>query len=74
MGIERVYAVANKVAPDHVAALKEELLPMPLIAAIGYAPSAVQADFQGKTPYELCPEIVAEVQKALDYIEAVLEK
>lgn len=74
LGIERVYAVANKVAPDHVTALKEELLPMPLIAAVGYAPSAVQADFQGKTPYELCPEIVAEVQKALDYIEDALEK
>lgn len=38
-------------------------------AAIGYAPSAVQADFHGKTPYELCPEIVTEVQKALAYIE-----
>lgn len=74
LGIERVYAVANKVSPDHVAAMKEELLPMPLMATIGYAPSAVQADFQGKTAYELCPEIVGEVQKVLDYIEATLEK
>lgn len=74
LGIERVYAVANKVAPDHVATLQEALLPIPLIAAIGYAPSAVQADFQGKTPYELCPEIVTEVQKALAYIEGELKK
>lgn len=74
LGVERVYAVANKVAPDYIAALKEELLPIPLIAAIGYIPSAVQADFQGKTPYELCPEIVAEVQKTLEYIENVLTK
>lgn len=74
LGINRVYAVANKVAPDHVAALQEALRPIPLIAAIGYAPSAVQADFQGKTPYELCPEIVAEVQTALGYIEAALEQ
>lgn len=74
LGIERVYAVANKVAPDHVVTLQEELLPIPLIAAIRYVPSAVQADFQGKTPYELCPEIVTEVQNALDYIEGELKK
>lgn len=74
LGIERVYAVANKVAPDHLATLQEALLPIPLIAAIGYAPSAVQADFQGKTPYELCPEIVTEVEKALAYIEGELKK
>lgn len=74
LGIGRVYAIANKVAPEHVAAVQEALLPLPLIAAIGYAPSAVQADFQGKTPYELCPEIVTEVQKALDYIGEELKK
>lgn len=69
LGVTRIYAVANKVSKDHVATLESALAPIPLLAAIDYVPAAVQADFQGKTPYELCPDMVAQVQKALDYIE-----
>jgi len=56
LGVERVFAVANKVRPGDEAAVEEGIPSLPLLGMLPYDPSATQVDLAGASVRQLSPD------------------
>lgn len=72
LGVERVFAVANKVRPGQEESVRQALDFLPLLGILPYDPEAVTADLTGKTLFEASPSMVARVQDIKDKLEQYL--
>jgi len=71
LGIERVYAVGNKVASESDEVFITEQLPD--FEVLGFLPSdrqAIEADRRGLAVFSLAPELVARAQAIVDHLTA----
>jgi CO dehydrogenase maturation factor len=67
LGIQRVYAVANKIASEADSAFVAEQLPG--VEILGYLPNdpkAIEADRRGVAVFALAPHLVAEARAIVD--------
>lgn len=68
LGVQRIYAVANKVRPTDAAPLKEALGELPLIGMLPYDPAAVSLDLAGHSVHAASGLLAgaSEVKRFLD--------
>ena len=70
LGIQRVRVVANKVRDEQDEAFVRSAIPAEdLLGCIHYNPDIIDADRQGKSPYDFSPEAIEEIRK----IKAILD-
>ena len=74
LGVERVFAVANKVRPDQEENIQENLNFLPLLGSLPYDPEAVTADLNGKTIFEVSSTMLVRVREIKANLERYLEK
>lgn len=55
IGVERVFAVGNKIRPGDEAAVKEGIPSLPLLGMLPYDPAATQVDLAGASVRQLSP-------------------
>ncbi len=72
LGVEKVYAVANKVGVGQEENIREALGSLPLLGVLPYALEAVNADLVGKTLFEVSPMMVERVKELKTKIEDYL--
>jgi len=70
LGVERVYAVANKVRPGDEAVL-ESALELPLLGMLPYDPTAIQVDLAGESVRSLSPAFLDAVRQVKDRLAAL---
>jgi len=70
LGVERIYAVANKVRPGDEAAL-EAALEIPILGMLPYDPTAVQVDLAGESVRSLSPAFLDAVRQVKDRLAAL---
>jgi len=62
LGVEKTYAVANKVRPEEEEQVRAGVpAGVPLLAVLPYDPSAVRCDLEGRPPHEACPRLSSAV-------------
>lgn len=70
LGIKKLFVVANKVrGAEDIAFINTGLPDMPLLGSIAFSHCIMEADIQGKSPYDRCPETVKEVENIRDGLE-----
>jgi CO dehydrogenase maturation factor len=70
LGIERVYAVGNKVLSESDEAFIREQLPgFQILGFLPGDPNAIEADRRGVAVYDLAPELVSRVRSIADQLE-----
>lgn len=63
IGIHQVNVVGNKIRSDDDIAFIESRIPRDVILGyMSYSPDVIEADRQGISPYDVCPEIVKEIE------------
>lgn len=72
LGVERIFAVANKVRPGDEAAVAAGLGSIPLLGILPYDPSAVSVDLAGGSVAELGPALQAAAEGIMERLEALL--
>lgn len=72
LGVDKVFAVANKVRSGQEQSIKEALNFVPLLGMLPYDPAAVHADLAGKTLFETNPSMVARVREIKVNLEGTL--
>ena len=71
LGVKRVRVVANKVRDDRDEAFIRENIPAEdLLGCIHYNPEIMDADRNGKSPYDFSPTAIEEIRK----IKAILDR
>jgi CO dehydrogenase maturation factor len=71
LGVKRVRVVANKIRDDQDEAFIRSAIPAEdLLGCIHYNTDVIDADRQGKSPYDFSPEAIAEIRK----IKAILDQ
>ena len=71
LGISRVAVAANKIrTPEDEAYIRENVPPEDLLGFIHWSPGVAEADRLGVSPYDTCPESVAEIAEIKRRIEA----
>ncbi len=71
LGIQQVRVVANKVYCDEDEAfVRAAIPPEDFLGCVHYNPQIMDADRQGKSPYDFSPTAIAEIQK----IKAILDR
>jgi CO dehydrogenase maturation factor len=71
IGLESLYAVANRVRDEREAEIIEKGLDgIPLLGSIPYDPDLALADLEGKTPYEASEQIVEAVRSVKARLES----
>ncbi len=71
LGVKRVRVVANKVRDESDEAFVRSIIPQEdLLGMIHYNPEVIDADRQGKSPYDFSPLAIEEIRK----IKAVLDR
>ena len=71
LGIKRVRVVANKVRDESDEAFVKENIPAEdLLGCIHYNSEIIDADRQGKSPYDFSPQAIAEIRR----IKEILDK
>ncbi|MEJ5328737.1 MAG: carbon monoxide dehydrogenase accessory protein CooC [Desulfobaccales bacterium] len=64
LGLTKVAVVGNKIrGPEDEEFLRQNLPDLPILGFLPYDPKVIEADLQGKPPYELSPELMAAAQK-----------
>ena len=72
--VPRVYVVLNKVqGPEEAETMRNRLDGLPLIGSISYSPEIRRADIEGKSPYDIDPAFVEEIQEIKDRLFQELE-
>lgn len=74
LGVERVYAAANKVREGQEEILRQQLDFLPVLGVLPYDPEAVSADLEGRTPYEASPRLVAAAEGIKEELERLLAR
>jgi len=70
LGIKRVRVVANKVRDEADEAFVKANIPAEdLLGCIHYNPDIIDADRQGKSPYDFSPEAIAEIRKIKEILD-----
>lgn len=72
LGVEKVFAVANKVRPEQADAVRENLNFLPLLGMMPYHPEAVSADLTGQALFDTSPAMVAQVEGIKRNLEDLL--
>lgn len=71
LGVKQVRVVANKVRDESDEAFVRSAIPAEdLLGCIHYNPDIINADRQGKSPYDFSPEAIEEIRK----IKAILDR
>ena len=71
LGVKTVRVVANKVRSEDDEAYIHSVIPAEdLLGCIHYNPDVIEADRQGRSPYDFSPEAIEEIRK----IKAILDK
>ena len=71
LGVKQVRVVANKVRDESDEAFVRQTIPAEdLLGCIHYNPDIINADRQGKSPYDFSPEAIEEIRK----IKAILDR
>ena len=71
LGVKTVRVVANKVRSEDDEAYIRSVIPAEdLLGCIHYNPDVIEADRQGRSPYDFSPEAIEEIRK----IKAILDK
>ena len=71
LGVKRVRVVANKVRNESDEAfVRGAIPPEDLLGCIHYNPDIIDADRQGKSPYDFSPEAIEEIRN----IKAILDR
>ncbi len=71
LGVKQVRVVANKVRDESDEAFVRETIPAEdLLGCIHYNPDVINADRQGKSPYDFSPQAIDEIRK----IKAILDR
>ncbi len=71
LGVKRVRVVANKVRGDDDEAFVRASIPQEdLLGLIHYSPEIIDADRQGKSPYDFSPSAIGEIRQ----IKAILDR
>ena len=68
LGVQKVYAVANKVKSVSDIAFIEKELDMPLLGSLSYDPLVVEADIQGQPPFRFSEALLQEVRRIREKI------
>ncbi|MBC8015860.1 MAG: AAA family ATPase [Sporomusaceae bacterium] len=68
LNVRNVYVVVSKFHGTTIAFITEELEGLKIIGVLPYKSEAVFADLQGRTLFELCPDLVKEATYILDRI------
>jgi CO dehydrogenase maturation factor len=72
LGIERVYAVANKIQDESDKAFVAEQLPdFEILGYLPYDPKAIEADRRGTAVFAVAPELVAEASAIVDRLTTI---
>jgi len=66
--VQNVYVVVSKFHGTTIASIIEELGELNVIGILPYKVEAVFADLQGKTLFDLCPDLVEEATRILDKV------
>jgi CO dehydrogenase maturation factor len=66
--VQNVYVVVSKFHGTTIASIVEELEDLKVIGILPYKVEAVFADLEGKTLFDLCPDLVAEATSILDKV------
>jgi CO dehydrogenase maturation factor len=66
--VQNVYVVVSKFHGTTIASIEEELENLKVIGVLPYKVEAVFADLQGKTLFDLCPDLVEEAVNILDQV------
>lgn len=70
LGIKQVRVVANKVYSEQDEAFVRSVIPAEdFLGCIHYNPEIMDADRQGKSPYDFCPAAIEEIRKIKDIID-----
>ena len=71
LGVKRVRVVANKIRDEKDEAFIRQSIPAEdLLGFIHYNPEIMDADRQGKSPYDFCPAAIEEIRK----MKAILDR
>ena len=71
LGVKQVRVVANKVRDESDEAFVRETIPAEdLLGCIHYNPDVINADRQGKSPYDFSPQAIDEIRQ----IKAILDR
>jgi CO dehydrogenase maturation factor len=71
IGLQRVYAVGNKVREDgDTEFIRQHLAGIPLLGVLPMTPRAIEADLKGMAIYDAAPELVAEAAHIAQALEA----
>jgi len=73
LGINHVFAVANKVRPEDIPLIQNELGELPLIGTIPVDDRLKDADMTGRPPWEMSPELLVHVSAIRDRLSSVLQ-
>ena len=71
IGIDRVYAVGNKVRGESDWAFIQSELPVPALGYLSANPELTEADMQGQGVFDAAPGAVEEVQAIVEALEAL---
>ena len=71
IGVDRVFAVGNKVRAESDLAFIQANSPMPVLGHISANPELNEADIQGKGVFDCAPRAVEEAQSIIDALEQV---
>lgn len=70
LGVKQVRVVANKVYNEQDEAFVRNVIPAEdFLGCIHYNPEIMDADRQGKSPYDFCPAAIEEIRKIKDIID-----
>ncbi|KKM12587.1 carbon monoxide dehydrogenase [Clostridiales bacterium PH28_bin88] len=74
LGVERVYAVVNKVREGQEEVLREQLDFLPLLGVLPFDLEAVSADLEGRAVFEASPRLVAAAEGIKEELERLLAR
>ena len=70
LGVKRVRVVANKIRDDQDEAFIRSAIPAEdLLGCIHYNPEIIDADRQGKSPYDFSPQAIEEIRKIKEILD-----
>ncbi|HEX2965896.1 MAG TPA: carbon monoxide dehydrogenase accessory protein CooC [Syntrophorhabdaceae bacterium] len=73
LGIERIYAVSNKIIDSgDESFMNEQLCGFSFLGSMKYNKKILEADQRGISPYETCPELRLEVRQVIDRLQNTL--
>lgn len=70
LGVEKVFAVANKVRPEQEESVLKAMDFLPFLGILPYDPEVVDADLKGKSIFDASPNMVKHAEKIKNNLES----